>query len=368
MQTECVVNAGSIPVLTALLSCADEEIRELCMWCLANIAGDRKEYRIHLAQTIGYFDKFIESVRGCRHPMTKKIGAWSLSNICRLRPGPDLPEVLVAVEYLVAQLRETESPEVLSYACEVLSVALAWEVTNDMELLQLSAPTLETLSKCVQYHQKPRLRQTAAEALRRFCEGSSKRKEAGLSCNLVSEFTSILGNDTCSATTRQHAALGIVALAGSRQFHRRNASVLKSEVYEAMSAAANVMSDEVEESFLRHAAACVVYACITTENAGSLLQQAGEQLCGKVGSLAPLHLKEPQEKDFKEWLRCLGILLGAGHELQCERRYEMNPVTYFILDSQPDFRDRLSEMRSFLVNNADIERAIALIQSSYFTE
>ena len=96
-ETLAVVEAGAVPLVTALLSSKVERVVDQSVWCLSNIAGDCKELRDMVlaagaAPAIAQHLASGSSGRGLRRNC-----AWALSNLCRSSPQPPSVEMVSTV-------------------------------------------------------------------------------------------------------------------------------------------------------------------------------------------------------------------------------------------------------------------------------
>lgn len=116
-QTEMVVKAGAIPKLVGLLACERDDVREQGMWGLGNIAGDRAAFRDMILAIDGALSLFVQACMSSGKVSTIRTGVWSISNLCRGKPRPQLALVRGAMAYLSNILWKCTDPDTLSDAC-----------------------------------------------------------------------------------------------------------------------------------------------------------------------------------------------------------------------------------------------------------
>jgi len=118
-QTRYVLEMGAVPMLKALLSSPQHEIREQAVWNLGNIAGDSYQCRDYLLS-----QGIMEPLLGClvdSSPLTLLRNAtWTLSNLCRGKPQPAWHLVAPALPTIARLVRSTDD-EVLTDVCWALS-------------------------------------------------------------------------------------------------------------------------------------------------------------------------------------------------------------------------------------------------------
>ena len=111
-QTVKLIDAGAIEPLISLLSCANWEVREQAVWALGNIAGDGPETRNHLLKC-GIMPELIKMIASAMNsPLPKSLmrnSAWTLSNMFRGRPGPQIDLVRDALPHMNTLLRYPDS-------------------------------------------------------------------------------------------------------------------------------------------------------------------------------------------------------------------------------------------------------------------
>ena len=95
-QTYVVVDAGACPILIELLTSESHDVREQCIWCLGNVAGDRVAYRDELLNHATMMPALLQNFEyemGQESPNMSLLrnATWLLSNLCRAKPVPALP-------------------------------------------------------------------------------------------------------------------------------------------------------------------------------------------------------------------------------------------------------------------------------------
>lgn len=111
-KTRVVVDAGIVPDLVALLTHGQANIREQAAWCLGNIAGDSYHLRDLVLQA-GALEGLVMNLNEPGSNSLLSNVAWTVSNLCRGKPAPDLRLISPAVGPLATLLRRDVSQEVL---------------------------------------------------------------------------------------------------------------------------------------------------------------------------------------------------------------------------------------------------------------
>jgi importin subunit alpha-1 len=119
-RTSVVVEAGAVPPLITLLKHDMPDLREQAGWCLGNIAGDSKVLRDHLLQQ-GILDPLLLNMTQPANMSLLNNVTWTVSNLCRGKPGPDMQYVQPAIQPLVELLSKDVSEDVLIDAVWALS-------------------------------------------------------------------------------------------------------------------------------------------------------------------------------------------------------------------------------------------------------
>jgi importin subunit alpha-6/7 len=121
-RTRCVVEAGALPPLIALLGSAasSADIREQSAWCLGNIAGDGPELR-DLVLRQGAMQPLLANLAQPETLNLLRNCTWTLSNFCRGKPLPALELVLPAMPVLAHLVRSKVDTDTMIDAAWALS-------------------------------------------------------------------------------------------------------------------------------------------------------------------------------------------------------------------------------------------------------
>lgn len=86
-QTSVIVNGGAIPLFIDLLKSPVKNIKEQSIWALGNITGDSPQNR-DLVLEGGVLKPLIEELNFSQGISFTRNSIWTLSNLCRGKPGP----------------------------------------------------------------------------------------------------------------------------------------------------------------------------------------------------------------------------------------------------------------------------------------
>ncbi len=122
-QTKQIVDLNVIPMFSRLLFSESDEVRDQAVWALGNIAGDSVPFRDEALKN----GALLNIVKLCSNGSIKlsllRNCAWTLSNLCRLKPAPAFSEISAAVEILSVML-DMADLEVVTDACWSFSYIL----------------------------------------------------------------------------------------------------------------------------------------------------------------------------------------------------------------------------------------------------
>ena len=118
-KTQAVVDAGVVPAMVQLMQSPNGDVREQCIWCLGNIAGDSTESR-DAVLAAGALEPLIANLQNPATTSLLRNATWSLSNLCRGTPKPDVARLAPAIPVLVGLLR-SDDVDTLMDACWALS-------------------------------------------------------------------------------------------------------------------------------------------------------------------------------------------------------------------------------------------------------
>ena len=122
-HTSVVVDLGVTPQLVQLLRSPNPDVREQCLWCLGNIAGDRTEYRDMILRTPNALTNLLLNITHPEHTSMLRNAAWALSNFARGKPQPELALIKDALPVVAELLGKCTDTDALTDACWTLSYA-----------------------------------------------------------------------------------------------------------------------------------------------------------------------------------------------------------------------------------------------------
>eukprot|EP00968_Pinguiococcus_pyrenoidosus_P010196 scaffold803_cov310-Pinguiococcus_pyrenoidosus.AAC.109 len=105
--TSVVVDGNAIPALVRLLVNENANIREQAAWCLGNIAGDGTNFRDMILKE-GALEPLLCNIKepACLSLLQNTV--WTLSNLCRGKPRPDV-DIMAPAAALLANLVATHA-------------------------------------------------------------------------------------------------------------------------------------------------------------------------------------------------------------------------------------------------------------------
>lgn len=120
-HTSTVVGVpGCVDALVSYCRSPSPDVREQCLWCLGNIAGDGPAFRDLVLSKPGAVENLLLNIQNPANESLLKNATWTLSNYCRGKPQPSLELVKPLIPALCHLLSATDT-EILTDACWGLS-------------------------------------------------------------------------------------------------------------------------------------------------------------------------------------------------------------------------------------------------------
>ncbi|KAJ1444615.1 armadillo-type protein [Pelagophyceae sp. CCMP2097] len=118
-RTQAVIDAGVVPTMIQLCRSSSPDVREQCIWCLGNIAGDSTASR-DMVIGAGALEPMLANIVTPASTSLLRNATWAISNLCRGKPQADLERLRPAIPVLVDLLRK-DDVDTLMDACWSLS-------------------------------------------------------------------------------------------------------------------------------------------------------------------------------------------------------------------------------------------------------
>jgi len=133
-----VVEAGVIEPMVVLLRSVDENVREQAAWCLGNISGDGAMYRDMVLKANALPSLLLNVEQPANETLLANV-TWSISNLCRGKPQPDLALIAPALPGLAWLLNSLSADETMKSKHDMLADvlwALSYASDGDDERIQ----------------------------------------------------------------------------------------------------------------------------------------------------------------------------------------------------------------------------------------
>ncbi len=227
-MTHVVVDAGAVEPLIQLLRNQNPDVREQAAWCLGNIAGDKQEFRDLLL-----FSGIIEPLLlNLTDPATSSLlgnVTWTLSNLCRGKPAPDMAYLTPVLAPLRDLLYKNVSVDVMVDA--VWAFSYLSDGPNDrIEQVMQTAGVTSKLVEFLGDKSSPLLTPTI-RCLGNFVTGSDMQTQAVVDAGIVNHLSELLDHSRVScfgtrmyAPVRSYGSFSLLSVCcRSEPFERKHA-------------------------------------------------------------------------------------------------------------------------------------------------
>ena len=188
--TKLIVECGSVPHLTKLLTSAVPDIREQAAWCLGNVAGDGPELRNFVLNS-GALQPLVMNVMQPASLSLMRNCVWALSNFCRGKPQPSLDvikEALPALRHVVQSSNDQETIIDATWALSYISDGDNGRIQSVVDL-----GIIPSLIQMLLSGQGPII-VPALRTLGNIVSGSNSQTQAVIDCNALSALVQLLSN------------------------------------------------------------------------------------------------------------------------------------------------------------------------------
>jgi importin subunit alpha-6/7 len=216
-HTHVVVDAGACPHLVNLLRASNPEVREQAAWCLGNIAGDNTKYRDFLLSETPCLNNVLMNIKEPANESLLRNVTWSLSNLCRGKPKPQLAHIKPAFPAL-RHLLSIADEEVVTDACWALSYVSDGEDARIEEVIKSGAVPL--LVNLMGKSQKLNIMTPALRTIGNIVSGNDRCTQHCLDNNLL-QILSVLINHQKKAVRKETCwALSNITAGTQSQIHQ----------------------------------------------------------------------------------------------------------------------------------------------------
>lgn len=185
-----LIEEGVIQALESLMGSKDQELLELSVWCIGNLAGDSVYTRDRLITLVPTLTNLLHKVEVAKW---KNI-VWTLSNLCRGKPLPDTTTTKLVLQIVPSVLQITDE-EILSDCCWALSYISDGDSQRIQDILELNI--LETLINLLT-HESEKVVIPCLRTLGNIVTGNDLQTQQALNLGLVDKISSYLSSKKVS--------------------------------------------------------------------------------------------------------------------------------------------------------------------------
>lgn len=190
-HTRVIVQAGAVPFLVKLMMSKNPDIREQCLWCLGNVAGDGHDMRDLVLKVPGALTNLLLNIKHAATDSLLGNATWTLSNFCRGKPQPQIESIQPALPYL-AKLITHPKLDIVGDACWALSYISDGEDNRIQACLdQKVVPTLVRLLSA----EKVSVVTPALRTLGNIVSGNSDQTQAVIDAGTLQAIAPLLNHN-----------------------------------------------------------------------------------------------------------------------------------------------------------------------------
>lgn len=112
-QVQCLVDKGAVAKLFNLMSTANDQLKEMAIWALGNIAGENKIFR-EIVNSLGTIPALLNILATSTNQEVLKNGCWLFCNLIR---GKENLKIEGAISVLCKLIKENDDKEIMREAC-----------------------------------------------------------------------------------------------------------------------------------------------------------------------------------------------------------------------------------------------------------
>jgi len=185
--TRVIVESGASDYLIKLMKSNSAEVREQCLWCLGNVAGDGTHMRDMLLNNPDAIRNLLLNITRAANVSMLKNATWTLSNFCRGKPQPELSKIKAALPIL-AKLITHSNQEVVGDACWALSYVSDGADDRIQSVVDVGVmPTLVSLLRRAGSSVTPALRSAG-----NIVSGNERQTQAAIDAGIIPALGTLL--------------------------------------------------------------------------------------------------------------------------------------------------------------------------------
>lgn len=187
-HTRYVVECNAIPGLVSLLMSFNAEVREQAAWCIGNIAGDGSDLRDFILLSNALQPILLNITQPASASILRNC-IWTLSNLCRGKPQPDIVQISPALPVLSQILRECNDDEAIVDAAWAISYLSDGDDSRIQSILDLSI--LPNLVHMISTNNTSKI-VPALRAIGNIVSGNDSQTQAVLDAGALSALSDLL--------------------------------------------------------------------------------------------------------------------------------------------------------------------------------
>mmetsp|Transcript_142900 Transcript_142900/g.398124 ORF Transcript_142900/g.398124 Transcript_142900/m.398124 type:complete len:664 (+) Transcript_142900:82-2073(+) len=314
-QTRVVVEGGAVPIFVRLLSSASADVREQAVWGIGNIAGDSPALR-DLTLGGGALQPILDLLD--RQPSLSMLrnATWTLSNLCRGKPQPNLDLLVAALPTLARSIYSNDEDVLIDSAWALSYIS---DGTNDRIAAVLDAGILPRAVELLQ-HDSSRVQTPALRIVGNIVTGDDSQTQQVLAVGALPHLRALLNHTKRSIQKESCWAISNITAGNQEQIQ----AVLDAGMIQPLLQLLRTSPQEVQKE--------VAWALGNATSGGSLKQIREIVTVG--GCIPPMvgALRNFDNKLASVLLGAIENILQAGHREQQAGDLASNPYVALLLE------------------------------------